>query len=129
MKNVFILLIINIFATYCAAQNSPGMANIAAARLELKRSILIDDIAGAGLWMDSLSKMERETYTTIVWDEQWLLYYWSGTYGNLLEEVAGYDVALRDMQSARIAPPDDSLFTLMDSIVLERRFDYYQQIQ
>jgi hypothetical protein len=99
------------------------------ARTELEQAIRTDDPAWAALWVDSLRRLENEQWLGLLWDERWMLYYWEGALGNLFEEAA---IANRDMLTntpRKKSINDDPLFPLIDSTVLSRRFDLYNQIQ
>lgn len=102
---------------------------IASARKELIGSFLMDDPAGASLWIDSLSRLEDAQYAGLIWDERWLLYYWTESYGTLLAEVGSFSDEQRALQSWKIQPPKDSLFEWIDLTINERRFDLFNSIR
>ena len=102
---------------------------IKSGRLELKNAVTADDPAGAGLWIDSLSRLENKYYTGLSWDERWLLYYWTENYGALLSEAAQMGAAERYALSEKVQPPADSLFELTDSMMYARRFESFQAIR
>lgn len=102
---------------------------IGACRAELLQSFLIEDPAGAGLWMDSLSRLENEFFTGLVWDERWMLHFWTESYGTLLEEVSHFDENEQARQSWKIPPPKDSLYEWLDISLNERRFDLFSSIR
>lgn len=102
---------------------------IRAGRLELKNAVSADDPAAAGLWIDSLSRLENRYYTGLSWDERWLLYYWTENYGALLSEAAQMGAAERYALSEKVQPPADSLFELTDSMMYARRFESFQAIR
>ena len=101
---------------------------IASARQELLASFLADDPASAGLWRDSLMKLENNSQAALVWDERWLLYFWEEAYGNLFDEVERFDDAERQRLADKQPPPNDSLFVWLDNVLYERRFDMYESI-
>jgi hypothetical protein len=102
---------------------------IANCRQELIQSFLMDDPAGVGLWMDSLARLEDENFAGLVWDERWLLYFWTESFGTLLQEVSQFDAAQRELQAWKIQPPRDSLFEWVDWTVNERRFELFGSIR
>jgi hypothetical protein len=89
----------------------------------------MDDPAGASLWIDSLSRLEDAQYAGLIWDERWLLYYWTESYGTLLAEVGSFSEEQRALQSWKIQPPKDSLFEWIDLTINERRFDLFNSIR
>lgn len=136
MKKSYILGLFTLLTHFCVAQVSdtlpplpqnPQVA-IASARLQLKQAFLLNDPAGASLWMDSLSRLEDENYTGLVWDERWLLYYWTESYGTLLTEVSLLDANLRAEQMWKVQPPKDSLFQQIDFWLNEQRFEVFRSI-
>ncbi|MBN8677893.1 MAG: hypothetical protein J0M29_06685 [Chitinophagales bacterium] len=102
---------------------------IADSRQELISSFLLDDPAGAGLWMDSLTRLEDAQYAGLIWDERWLLYYWTESYGTLLAEVTTFNEDERALQSWKIQPPKDSLFDYIDIALNERKYDIFGSIR
>jgi len=102
---------------------------ISAVRKELINSFLSEDFVGVGLWTDSLHTLENLEYTGLVWDERWLLYYWTGSYGNLFEEVAQFSETRRAIDDLKNQPQSDSLFEWLDRTLYDRRFDQFQSIQ
>lgn len=98
-------------------------------RRELLASFLMDDPAGAGLWMDSLSRLEDENYAGLIWDERWMLHFWTQSYGTLLEEVSRFDENQRALQARKVQPKKDSLFEWVDVTLNEKRFDIFTSIQ
>ena len=104
------------------------MERIIAARQELLASFLADDPAAAGLWRDSLMKLENSSRSALVWDERWLLYFWEESYGNLFDEVVRFDAVERQRLADKQPPPKDSLFEWLDNVLYERRFDIYKSI-
>lgn len=137
MKRIFILLIFSLIANYLSAQtdslptskppSTPEKIN--SSRRALLASFLMEDPAGVGLWMDSLSRLEDENYAGLIWDERWMLYYWTESYGTLLEEVSHFDAQKRAQQSWKTQPPKDSIFEWLDYTLLESRFDHFSNIQ
>ncbi|HMX39896.1 MAG TPA: hypothetical protein PKD78_06200 [Saprospiraceae bacterium] len=105
------------------------MARIAATRQQLDTAFLYDDPAYAALWMDSLTRMEDEQQVALVWDERWLLYFWSGAISNALDEATRYDAQERMRQSWKNQPPDDSLFEHLDRVLLERQYQLFADIR
>lgn len=103
--------------------------NISFARKELLQSFLMDDPAGTGLWMDSLSRLEDEQFAGLIWDERWLLYFWSESYGTLLEEVSRFNETERAIQSWKIQPPKDSLFEWIDETMRAQQYEVYGKIR
>lgn len=102
---------------------------IETSRRELLASFLLDDPAGAGLWMDSLARLEDENYAGLIWDERWMLYFWTESYGTLLEEVSRFDDNQRSLQAWKVQPKRDSLFEWVDVTLNEKRFDIFTSIQ
>jgi hypothetical protein len=137
MKKHFILLIFSILSGVSFAQTdslpSPKPpakpVAIAEARRALLASFLENDPAGTGLWMDSLSRLENELFAGLIWDERWLLYYWTESYGTLLEEVSVFDENQRALQSWKTQPAADSLFEWVDYTLNERRFEIFSSIR
>ncbi|MFN0035657.1 MAG: hypothetical protein ACKVUS_11355 [Saprospiraceae bacterium] len=138
MKKISTLLIFNFLTAVSFAQTDslPAMPKpdskpekIAASRRELLASFLMEDPAGAGLWMDSLARLEDEHFAGLIWDERWLLYYWTESFGTLLEEASHFDENQRAMQSWKTQPQQDSLFEWVDFNINERRFELYSSIQ
>ena len=109
------------------AQPLPG--RIAAARQELRLAFSADDPAAAALWIDSLARLENNTYAGLVWDERWLLYFWEEAYGNMFDEVMRFDAAERERQAYKIPPRTDSLFETLDWTLYERRVDLFNRLQ
>ena len=102
--------------------------SIAVARRALDTAFLSGDLPTASLWIDSLTRLEDENYVALVWDERWLLYYWTGTLSNVLDEVARFDQNERIQQSWKTQPPGDSLFEHLDRWMFEQRFLYFNEI-
>jgi hypothetical protein len=123
-----ILLFFLCTATATTAQDST-YKDIAAARLRLKTAFQNDDHAEAGLWMDSLARMGNEFRVALSWDERWLLYYWTESFGNLFEEVSGFDDTRRAVEAWKRQPAKDSLFEVIDKYLYEERFRYFNSIQ
>ncbi len=98
-------------------------------RKQLINAFLEEDFVSAGLWTDSLQSLGNLEYVGLVWDERWLLYYWTGSYGNLFEEVAQFNEIQRTINDLKNQPPQDSLFELLDNTLFERRFDLFQSTQ
>ena len=109
--------------------DSSKMAHIVAARQQLDTAFLYDDLISAGMWMDSLTRMEDDAQVALVWDERWLLYFWSGALSNALDEAARYDADERIRQSYRNQPPNDSLFEHLDRVLLARQYQLFSEIQ
>lgn len=134
MKYLLLTICLPIFTLRVAAQTeeikfaSRG-EQINAVRKELIHSFLEEDYVSAGLWTDSLHNLENLEYTGLVWDERWLLYYWTGSYGNLFEEVAQFNETQRAIDDLKNQPQADSLFEWLDHTLYERRFDQFQNIQ
>ena len=137
MKRISILLISNFLLALLSAQTdslpSPlsdsTPEKIAVSRRELLASFLMDDPAAAGLWIDSLARLEDEQYAGLIWDERWMLYFWTESYGTLLEEVSRFDANQRALQAWKIQPPKDSLFEWIDLYLNENRYDVFTSIQ
>lgn len=133
MKQIFTILIINALPLLVQAQsdslNQTVPEKISASRLELLAAFLADDPAGTGLWMDSLARLENEQFAGLVWDERWLLYFWTESYGTLLEEVSKFDQQQRNLQAWKNQPPSDSLFEWVDYALNEKRYALYNSIQ
>jgi len=137
MKKISILLIFNILTVFLIAQTDsiptpePESAaeKISTSRRELLASFLMNDPAEAGLWMDSLARLENEQYAGLIWDERWMLYFWTESYGTLLEEVSRFDAQQREVQIWKIQPPKDSLFYWADNYLHEQRFDIFSSIR
>lgn len=137
MKNLLVLSVFIFLSAYAFAQTdslpqaAPGARPeiIAAGRLELLNAFLMNDLVGTGLWMDSLATLGDETYNGLLWDERWMLYYWTESYGTLLEEVSHFDENQRYLESWKIHPKNDSLFEWIDLRLNEKRFEYFSSIQ
>ncbi|MFN0217137.1 MAG: hypothetical protein ACKVT2_23005 [Saprospiraceae bacterium] len=137
MNRIYILLIFNFLSLISIGQNDSLPASsslsrpekIANSRLELLASFLMDDPAGAGIWMDSLARLEDEQYAGLIWDERWMLYFWTESYGTLLEEVSLSDDNQRSLQAWKTQPPNDSLFEWLDYYLNEQRFTVFSSIQ
>jgi hypothetical protein len=137
MKRIFILLIFSIIANYLSAQTDSlptpkpysTPEKIHSSRRELLASFLMGDPAGVGLWMDSLARLEDETFVGLVWDERWMLYFWTESYGTLLEEVSHFDEHQRALQSWKTQPQKDSIFEWLDYTLNESKFDQFSSIQ
>ncbi len=134
MKYLLFTLCLPIFTLRLAAQTeeikfaSRG-EQINAVRKDLIQAFLDEDFVSVGLWTDSLHNLENLEYTGLVWDERWLLYYWTGSYGNLFEEVAQFNETQRAIDDLKNQPQADSLFEWLDHTLYERRFDQFQNIQ
>jgi len=128
MRLLLCCLTVWLLPTLATAQTTLP-SRITSARLELQRAFAGDDPAAAALWMDSLSRLETDTYVGLVWDERWLLYLWEEAYGNLFDEVTRFDDAARERQANKVAPRNDSLFETMDRILYEQRFEMYNRLQ
>lgn len=98
-------------------------------RKQLINAFVEEDFVSAGLWTDSLQSLGNLEYIGLVWDERWLLYYWTGSYGNLFEEVAQFNEIQRTINDLKNQPQQDSLFELLDITLFEQRFDLFQSIQ
>jgi len=105
------------------------LEKIANSRRGLLAAFLAEDPAMAGLWMDSLARLEDAAYAGLIWDERWLLYYWTESYGTLLEEVSRFDETQRAIQSWKTQPRSDSLFEWIDFVLNEKQFDYFSSIR
>jgi hypothetical protein len=99
------------------------------ARFQLQEAFQNDDPARVGLWMDSLVRMSTDLQVALSWDERWLLYYWTESYGNLFEEVADFTEKKRAMESWKRQPPKDSLFEVIDRYIYKERHRYFNSIQ
>lgn len=102
---------------------------ISAVRKDLISAFAVEDFVSAGLWMDSLTALSNLEYIGLVWDERWLLYYWTESYGNLFEEVAKFNETQRAIDDLKNQPAPDSLFEWLDHTLYARRFDISQSIQ
>jgi hypothetical protein len=130
MKRLITLLLI-FFSGFANAQERTVVSKavaIAAVRSELKTAFLSEDPAAASLWMDSLARLEDPFFVALAWDERWLLYYWTESYGNLFTEAMGLDADARAQLSWKIQPPRDSLFEWIDYSLNERRFELFDRI-
>ena len=134
MKYLLFTLFFLFFAFFADAQTdtirfqSKG-EQISAVRRELANSFLSEDYVSVGLWTDSLNTLANLEYVGLVWDERWLLYYWTGSYGSLFEEVAQFNETQRTIDDLKNQPQPDSLFEWLDRTLYERRFDLFQSIQ
>ena len=115
--------------TGLVAQTSGKSKQISETRKNLLTAFQENDHASAGLWIDSLIRMEDETFAAMAWDERWLLYYWNDSYGNMLEEVANYSENAWNLQSYKIQARNDLLFEYIDSSLYEDRFLYFHSIK
>ena len=97
--------------------------------MQLDTAFRYDDLISAGMWMDSLTRMEDDEQVALVWDERWLLYYWSGALSNVLDEAARYDENERNQQSWKKQPPADSLFEHLDRTLLARQYQLFADIR
>ncbi len=137
MKNIYIFLIFNLLPLIASAQTdslpSPKADSkpekIAGSRRELLQAFLMEDPVGVGLWMDSLARLEDENYAGLIWDERWMLYFWSASYGTLLEEASHFDENQRSIQSWKIQPQADSLYTQLDAALNDKRFEFFSNIR
>ncbi len=137
MKRSSIFLILNLIAAFSFAQTDSMPApkseskpeKIASSRRELLQSFLLDDPAGAGLWMDSLARLEDATFAGLIWDERWLLFFWTGAYGTLLEDLSSFDETQRAIQSWKTQPPRDSLFEWIDFTLNQKRYEVFSSIR
>jgi hypothetical protein len=139
MKHVFFTFNFMFWATVLAAQQDslpvpkpkPMLLEqkINATRQELRHSFVMEDPAGAGLWLDSLTRLEDDTYIGANWDERWLLYFWVENYGALLAEASLFGAEERAQQSWKVPPPADSLFEIIDSTLFDKRYDLFQNIR
>ncbi len=128
MRLLLLYLIIWLLPAISSAQTKLP-ARIASARLELQQAFVGDDPAAAALWIDSLARLENNTYVGLVWDERWLLYIWEEAYGNLFDEVTRFDAAERERQTYKVAPQSDSLFETIDRELYEQCFELYNRLQ
>jgi hypothetical protein len=128
----FITCILLFYGTdgYTQVQRRPfeRPAQIKKCRQQLKSSFLNNEPTAVSLWMDSLARLEDDSYVGLVWDERWLLYYWMETYGNLTDEAARFDQETRQSQLYKIQPPADSLFEIIDSALYDRRYELFTAI-
>jgi len=133
---LLLLLLLGTFPVLLGAQTDsllpPKPASrfelIMAARQELKTAFLADDPAAAGLWMDSLARLENRNYQGLIWDERWLLYFWEEAYGNIFDEVGRFP-ADQESRRYKINPTADSLFETLDQTLYAQRFDLYNRMQ
>ncbi len=102
---------------------------IATCRQEIIQAFSNDDKQEAGIWMDSLRRLEDNVYLTTQWDERWLLYYWTENYPPLFQEVARFSNAGEEANSYKVPPPADSLFDRLDSRIFAERESYFLQLQ
>ena len=137
MKHTLFTLLFHVIPFLLSAQSDSITAapsegeTIFAVRKELISAFIDEDFVSAGLWMDSLRTLENEhlAHVGLVWDERWLLYYWTESYGNLFEEVASFNELERSINDLKNQPPSDSLFEWLDYVLYESRFDMFQHIQ
>ncbi len=130
MKRLLSLLTGCLLPILVLAQTGQSLpTRIAAARQELRMAFAADDPAAAALWLDSLARLEDNTYAGLVWDERWLFYFWEEAYGNMFDEVIRFDAAERERQAYKIPPAADSLFETLDRTLYERRFDLFNRLQ
>ncbi|MCC6281651.1 MAG: hypothetical protein IT262_13680 [Saprospiraceae bacterium] len=130
--STFFFFILSFFARAQNDTSAIPMSNgekIVTVRKELINAFITEDYVSTGLWMDSLRTLENIEYIGLVWDERWLLYYWTESYGNLFEEVANFSETERTINDFKNQPPQDSLFEWLDYSLHERRFDMFQRIQ
>ena len=135
MKYLFFTFIFISQSYFSSAQSDSATTRLSngekiiVVRKELISAFVAEDFVSTGLWMDSLRTLENVEYVGLVWDERWLLYYWTESYGNLFEEVANFNEVERTINDLKNQPPQDSLFERLDYALHESRFDMFQRIQ
>lgn len=137
MKNIFLFSFILLVLFDLGAQTDstlfsnpiPLTQKITESRLALQASFQMEDPAGASLWLDSLNRLEDDSYIGANWDERWLLYYWLENYGALLAEASQFGADERAAQAWKTAPATDSLFEVVDVSLFEQRFELFQKIR
>ncbi|MCS7036884.1 MAG: hypothetical protein RMJ33_08885 [Saprospiraceae bacterium] len=100
---------------------------IAECRQQLQRAFLANDHGETQFWMDSLRRLETATFTTLYWDERWLLYLWLENYTPVFQEVLRYNDIEAD-EAYRIRPPKDSLFEVIDQKLYDERFALFDHL-
>jgi hypothetical protein len=93
---------------------------IIALRAQLKTDLRRADYRAAAVHTDSLRLLTNPEHTTLFWDERWLVYYLTGRYALLLDEVATHTPVRRAQESNPAPVPSDSLFEVADGLVYER---------
>lgn len=134
MKYPFFTFLICFVSFFSNAQDTTIVfqsraTEITAVRKELITAFSTEDFVSASLWIDSLRGLENLEYVGLVWDERWLLYYWTESYGNLFEEVAQFNETQRAIDDLKNQPAPDSLFQWIDQTLYARRFEIFQSIQ
>lgn len=142
MKKQQLVLFFCVFVQVLAAQSLDSLMRqirewpaepadkVAAARGQLREAFASDDVGLANAWLGFLqTELESDTQAATLFDERWLLYYWTENFAMLFAEVAEYDSLFKRRYMFQLPPPEDDLFSIVDRTSFERRFELYAAVQ
>jgi hypothetical protein len=103
---------------------------IKTARFQLKTAFEQEDWGEVNAWLGFLeTQLDDEENAATLSDERWLLYYWTGNYGQLFSEVGNYTNLVNEKIQYQEPPLKDSLFDLVDRESYKRRFELVKNMQ
>ena len=108
--------------------------NSKAERIEFLRIQLIEDFQNAmddelSWHLEKLEALEDSATSVTVWDERWLLYHHLGRYDTLFEQVKKHTQRTRFNEMWKEAPPEDSLFIVLDNHIYKHLASYAELIR
>lgn len=95
----------------------------------LRAAFLSIDDSTVNALLDTLNLVLEDSFLAATYpEERWLLWYWTGNYPSLFNDLQRYDQRYRFLQSQKIQPPDDSLMSLLDEVSGASAHLLYQKI-
>ncbi|HNE30161.1 MAG TPA: hypothetical protein PLW66_13380, partial [Saprospiraceae bacterium] len=98
-------------------------------RQMLRQAFLNNDDQMVNSLLDTLTLVLEDSVLLATYpEERWLLWYWTGNYPRLFDDILAYDQRYRFVQSQKIQPPGDSLIELLDEVSSRSAHLLYQKI-
>lgn len=96
----------------------------------LRAAFLDGADSSVNAWIDTLMRgTHAQEVLGIYPEERWMLWFWSGSYARIFEDVVRYNADyIWEMQNME-QPPQDSLIELLDEISADHRYELYDGIQ
>lgn len=142
MQKLKLILFFSVFARSLSAQTVdslmrqlqewPGSQTdkIATARGYLRDAFAADDIGLVNAWLGFLQyELDSDMEAATLFDERWLLYYWTENFAALLAEVADFDSLFKRKIIFQMPPPEDDLFRIVDQTSFDRRYELFAALQ
>ncbi len=102
---------------------------IAQDRQLLREAFISVDDASVNSLLDTLDLVLEDSFLAATYaEERWLLWYWTGNYPRLFDDVTRYSQRYRFLQSQKVQPPADSLMNLLDEVSGASAHLLYQRI-